>query len=108
MSAFGTASWAQMGGGMMGSGGWGMMEPEMMGPGMMEPLWMQYVRYPQCTQFLDETKDLRKNLLIKRFEYFEAARKPETTSDALKLEEEIKQLGFEIYQKAPFECRGGW
>ena len=60
-------------------------------------------------KFLDETRDLRKDLQSKRFEYFEAIRNPETTPETIaKLEKEITELQQKIYEKAPKTAfRGG-
>ena len=53
-------------------------------------------------KFLDETKDIRKELHNKKFEYSEAIRNPETTSETVtKLEQEIQTLQEKLYAKAP-------
>jgi len=60
-------------------------------------------------KFLDETRELRKKLHDKRFEYFEALRDPETTPETLtKLEKEIHELQEKIYEKAPRPRYGGY
>jgi len=62
-------------------------------------------------KFLDETRDLRKSLHDKRFEYAEAVRNPETTQEYLtQLEKEMTDLREQISGKLPQEasvhCRG--
>jgi hypothetical protein len=99
---------------MMGYGGYGMMGHGMMGPGMMNPGMMGYggcgMMSPGMTgrgmmwqygakdykKFLDDTKDLRKQLYDRKFEYFEAARKPD--ADRKKLAEIEKDM-WEIQKK---------
>lgn len=60
-------------------------------------------------KFLEETRDLRKQLHEKRFEYFEALRNPETSKETIeKIEKEITELQQKIYEKAPKTAfRGG-
>jgi peptidoglycan hydrolase CwlO-like protein len=107
----------QMGHGMMRGGNMmdnqGMMGPGMMGPGMMGPGMMGPGQgndivpgYENDTEkyqkFLNETTKLRKELYDKRFEYFEAKRKPDTKQETIsKLENEIQELQKKIYEKAP-------
>ena len=58
-------------------------------------------------KFLDETRDLRRDLHNKRFEYMELTRNPDTSSDALeKLEKEIFGLEDRIQEKAPRSVMG--
>jgi Spy/CpxP family protein refolding chaperone len=53
-------------------------------------------------KFLDETRDLRRQLHMKGFEYMEALRQPEANQEALsKLREEMKELSSSIHDKAP-------
>ncbi|RMG74064.1 MAG: hypothetical protein D6710_02130 [Nitrospirae bacterium] len=116
----GTA-FAQMGGGMMG--GQGMMSgqtaeqqpqpqqmPYQMGPGMgygMGPGMMGYGYSKDYQKFLDETRDLRKQLNEKRFEYFEALRNPDTKPETIeKLQKEIFKLQKKIYEKSPYKGYG--
>ncbi len=94
---------------MMGPAMMPMMQNMMMGPGMMGggygfgPGMMGYMYSPQYQKFLDETRDLRKELWDKRFEYFEALRDPDTKPETLtKLRKEIYELRKEILKKAPF------
>lgn len=73
-----------------GMGGMGIpkMGKQHMGPGMMNPM---------MKVFLDETKDLRKKLMEKRFEYQEAARNFDVpVEDLMKMEKEIKVLQMKI------------
>lgn len=70
-----------------------------------EPLWLKLQRHPECGNFLDDTREQRRTLHIKRFDYFEAARKPETSGFALQIEHDMKRLEFEIFQRAPVTCR---
>ncbi len=101
--AYGPGWWG--GGPMMGSGyetaycygpGYGM------GPGYMMG-WGTYTGpYGYDQKFLDETRDLRKQLNEKRFEYFEALRNPETPTETItKLQKEITELQQKIFEKAP-------
>jgi hypothetical protein len=96
-----------MGPGMMGGYGMG---PGMMGRGMMGYGYRSYGSNPQEYQkyqeeyqkYLNQTVDLRKKLHDKRFEYFEAMRNPDTKRDTLmRLEKEIRDLQWDIYEKAP-------
>lgn len=100
----GMHGWGMMGPGcgMQGMGGmygWGMMGPGMMGPGMMGPGWG--FDYSRVREFMDETVELRRKLLLKKFEYFEALRNPDTKRETLrKLEGEMGELWSELYEKA--------
>jgi hypothetical protein len=86
--------------GMMGRG---MMGGQGMGPGMMGRGYQS--QSPECQKFFDETAGLRKDLHNKRFEYFEAARNPKTTGEALaKIEKEVRELQEKIYAKGPIGC----
>lgn len=99
-----------MGPGMMGYGGYGMGHMGgMMGPGM-GPGMMGYGRGmgmwdyspEEYKEYMDKTLSLRKKLHEKRFEYFEAARNPDTDRKTLmKLEKELRDLQWDIYEKAP-------
>jgi len=52
---------------------------------------------PMMKAFLDETKDLRKELHMKKFEYHEAARNFDVpVEDLMKMEKEIKMLQMKI------------
>ncbi len=81
-----------MGPGMMHGYGYGM------GPGMMYGGW----GYDEDTKkFLDETKELRRKIHDKMFDYMEAARDPETSGeDIKKLRKEIWDLKKELWEKA--------
>jgi hypothetical protein len=73
-------------------------------PGLMG---IPYGWYPQCMDFLDETRELRRQLLLKRFEYVEEKRRPEPSEEVLlRLEAEMSELANDIYDRAPFECGG--
>ncbi len=82
--------------GMMG--GSGMMRGMMGGSGMMGGKYS-----PEAyKKYLDETVDLRKKLLNKKFEYSEAIRNPDTTRKSrLKLEKEMMDFQWKIYEQAP-------
>jgi len=74
---------------MMGYGGGNMMTRDSAGP-------------EENQKFLDETKDLRKELHNKRFDYMELSRNSDTSDDTLiKLENEISGLEDMIREKAP-------
>lgn len=96
-----------MGPGMM-RGGYGM------GPGMMgRGYGPGYGRYPgnvyrgsdECRKFFDETVNERRNLELKRFEYYEAVRNPGTDADTIgRLAKEMHEIRQEIAKKAPAGC----
>jgi|Deesub1362A_J573_1020465.scaffolds.fasta_scaffold00027_30 hypothetical protein len=104
-AVFTTVSWAQM-------PGWDMMGPGMRSPwAMMAPGWgamppgIGSAYFRQCNDFLDNTKDLRKELLLKRFDYFEAVRDPDTPLDTIMdLEQDIENLMAQLYVEMPAEC----
>lgn len=104
--------------GMMGQGNHPCMEREgMMGSGMMRGMMgrghmgrgMMGYGYqgddPEAyQQYMDDTAGLRKKIHNKKFEYSEAARNPDTTRKSLlKLEKEIIDLKWKIYEQAPGE-----
>lgn len=106
-------------GGMMGQGrmgGYGMMGG-MMGQGHMGGYGTMggygsreydpeaYKKYQEEYQkYLDDTAGLRKKLYKKNFEYSEAVRNPNTTRKSLmKIEKEMMEIKWEIYEKAPGE-----
>ncbi|MDW7771664.1 MAG: hypothetical protein SCH71_02125 [Desulfobulbaceae bacterium] len=102
-----------MGGYGMGPGmgygmGHGMMGGYGMGPGMMGgygscpcPGAMRSTSPDQFNDFLDKTRELRKNLHSMRFDYAEMMRKPESSRDEIKnLQKEMFKLQQEIQQKA--------
>ncbi|UCD35737.1 MAG: hypothetical protein JSU90_02580 [Nitrospiraceae bacterium] len=87
-------------GGMMGYG----MGPGMMGHmGGMMGYGAQGAYDDEATRkFLDDTAGLRKKLHEKKFEYFEALRNPKADRNAVrKLEKEILDLQWDIYEKSP-------
>lgn len=110
-----------MGPGMMGGDGMGpgMMRGDGMGRGMRGGYGMGRgmrggygmgpdfeSQSPECQKFYDETAKIRKELHDKRFEYFEAVRKPKTTMETLaNLQKEMKELQDKIYSKAPLGCK---
>jgi hypothetical protein len=80
----------------------GMMDNGM-GPGIIGRGYYDYS--PECQQFYDETRSLRKELVEKRFEYSEVLRNPKAVgATAAKLEQEIKELRDKIYAQAPLGC----
>ena len=80
-------------GGMMGGYGYRGSDPE-----GFKAYQEEYQKY------LDETSALRKKLHNKKFEYFEAVRNPDTTrKSVLKLEKEMMDLQWKIYEQAPSE-----
>lgn len=103
---YGMGCWGMMAPGMMmphGMMGPGMMAPGMMGGGMMW-YWLQR---PQVQKFLDETVELRKELMLKRFEYFEALRNPDTPAEKLgQLQRDLLKLSQRLYRKLPPALRG--
>lgn len=99
-----------MGMGMMGQGGMGMMGGkgmgcgmmgDGMGMGMMGPGMMGTMTPEAQQKYLDATKELRKKLHDKRFEYAEAARNPKANkADLLKKKKEMWDLQQKIHEKA--------
>jgi hypothetical protein len=88
-------------GGHMGPGYGG----HMMGQGFGGPM-MGGGGYDQ--EFLEETREMRREMHNKRFEYFEASRNPNTTrGDLAKLEKEIGELQENLYEKSPRKGYGG-
>ena len=64
-------------------------------------------KFEDNQKFLDETRDLRRDLHNKRFEYMELTRNSDTSGDALeKLEKEIFALEDSIQEKAPRTVMG--
>ncbi len=98
---------------MMAPGMMGMMHNMMMGGGYgmgygMGPRMMGYGYSKEFQKFLDETRQLRRLLNEKRFDYFEALRNPETKPETItKLRKEILDLKNKIYEKAPWKGFGG-
>jgi hypothetical protein len=68
----------------------------------LDPLF--FFRTIRCDGFLDRTVDLRRQILLKQFEHFEAARKPEFQVRALRIEDEVRDLMQELYILAPPGC----
>lgn len=94
-----------MGMGMMGGGkgmGCGMMGDGMgMMDGMMGPAMMGTMTPEEQQKYMDATKELRKKLHDKKFEYAEAARNPKTSkADLLKKKKELWDLQQKIHEKA--------
>ncbi len=85
-----------MSGGMMGGQStWGMGCNGMMGGAMMSQM-----SPGQQQEFMNQTVDLRKKMMEKRFSYMEAMRNPETTpQDLAKIEKEMLQLRTEMMDK---------
>lgn len=92
------------GGHMMGKGHGGHMMGNEYGGHMMA---REGAGLEDNQKFLDETKDLRKELHNKRFEYMELSRNSDTPGDTLmKLEKEIFGLEDSIREKAPRTVMG--
>ena len=92
-------------GGGMGKGmGQGMMGCGMMGPGMGQGMMggmMGNLDPAEQQKHLDATKELRKKLHDKQFDYGEAARNPKTSkADLLKKKKELWDLQHKIHEKA--------
>jgi len=87
------------GGHMMGQGYGGHMMGQGYGGHMMA---RGGVGFEDNQNFLDETRDLRRDLHNKKFEYMELSRNSDTSNDTLvKLEKEIFGLEDRIKEKAP-------
>ncbi|UCH82305.1 MAG: hypothetical protein JSW20_06630 [Nitrospiraceae bacterium] len=80
----------------------------MMGPGYGRHMMAREgAGYEDNQKFLDETRDLRKDLHSKRFEYMELSRNSDTSEEALsKLDKEIIELEDKIREKAPRTAMG--
>ena len=106
---------AMMNGQMMGPG---MMNGQMMGPGMMVKhhgggimgmgcngmmgggMMMQKMSPEQRQEFMNQTTELRRQMMEKRFSYMEAMRNPATTpQDLAKIEKEMLQLRIQMMDK---------
>jgi len=116
-SGAGTYPCGMMHPGMMGHGGCGMMGPGMMNPGMMghggcgmmgrhkmmygmDRGMMRQYGAEDYKKFLDDTKDLRKALYDRKFEYFEIARKPDIDREKLaEIEKDIWEIQKKLYEK---------
>lgn len=89
--------------------GWG-QPPDVAEPGIGHSpglMGIPYGWYPQCMDFLVDTREMRRRLLLKRFEYMEEKRKQEPSPRVLlRLEAEMGGLANEIYDLAPLECGG--
>ena len=97
--AHGTGGWGGNYGGHMGPG----YGSHMMGQGFSGSMmgWGGRNSGPD-QEFLEETRELRREMHNKRFEYFEASRNPDTTrGDLVKLEKEIGELQEKMYEKSP-------
>jgi len=89
-----------MGSGMM-HGGMNQMNRNMMAECGWVPGMKTFTSPENHTQFLEDTKELRRNLYNLRFEYGEKARNPETTIGELqKMEEQMSDLQKQIREKA--------
>lgn len=93
-----------MGGkGMMQQGGMGCMKMmgEGMGMGMMGGGMMQHMSAENQEKFMDATKDMRKEMHMKRFEHMEAMRNPKTTLEELStMEQKMLDSRKEMMKKA--------
>ncbi len=90
-----------MNGGMMNGGRMGNQGTWGMGcNGMMGGVMMSQMSPGQQQEFMNQTIDLRKKMMEKRFSYMEAMRNPETTpQDLAKIEKEMLQLRTEMMDK---------
>jgi hypothetical protein len=109
-----------MGQGMMGWGGCGMMGQGMMGGGMMGhhqmmhggmgqgmmggmmgPGMMQGYDEKDYQKYLDDTRELRRKMHGKKFEYSEALRNAETKPETMKrLQKEMWEIQKKLYDRA--------
>jgi len=76
------------------------------GPGMMrERRGYQQPPSEACQKFLNETAGLRKELYMKRYDYYEGMNDPETKPETLsKMEKEVLDLRQKIRDKNPSSC----
>ena len=94
----------QEGQGMMGSGGMGMMGGQddwgMGCKGMMGGAMMSQMSPGQRQEFMNQTVDLRKQMMEKRFAYMEAMRNPDTTpQDLANIEKSMLELRSQMMDK---------
>ena len=107
MMGGGMRSGGMMGGGIMGGGmmGGGMMSGQggnwSMGcNGMMGEMLMNQMSPSQQQEFMNQTVNLRKQMMEKRFAYMEAMRNPNTTpQDLAKIEKEMLKLRSKMMDK---------
>ncbi|MDA8091647.1 MAG: hypothetical protein M0Z61_15690 [Nitrospiraceae bacterium] len=67
---------------------------------MMKTMIRNTLQDPEIKKFLDSTATLRKDLVMKQFDYFEAFRNPATTPDQLeKMKADIRDLKMKIRQQ---------
>ena len=67
------------------------------------PMAKEIMQDPEVKQFLDQTKDLRMELVRKRFDYYEALRDPSTKpEEIIAMRKELRRLQKDIHDKAPF------
>jgi len=108
-----------MGGSMMGSGmmGGGMMHGDMMEKngmmgnqgnwsmgcnGMMGGMMMNQMSHGQQQEFLNQTTDLRRQMMEKRFKYMEAMRNSDASpQDLAEIEKEMLELRNKMMNKMP-------
>ena len=101
----GSRSEGMMTPGMMGSGGCEMMGYGMMGSHQMmhgagKSGMMGNVSAEEQQKFLNKTGELRKQLMMKRFDYGEALRNPETKAEVLKnIEKDMWEIQKKITDK---------
>jgi hypothetical protein len=85
-------------------GGYGMgygMHPGMMGGCGMGPGMMGGCGGPEGQKFFDDTRDLRRKMHSKMFDYLELMRDPETSrEDVEKLREDMWELKKQIHERA--------
>ncbi|MDA8175359.1 MAG: hypothetical protein M0018_12400 [Nitrospiraceae bacterium] len=106
-------------GGMMGMGGMKMMGRRMevmsaigvaAGPAISpfgSTMAKEIMQDPEVKQFLDKTKNLRLELVQKRFNYYEALRNPATKPEQIiAMRKELRRLQKEIWDKSPFKAGG--
>ena len=113
--AHGTGGWGGNNGGHMGPGYGGQMMGQghggqMMGQGHGGPMmgWSGQTN-GQDQKYLDETKDVRKEMHDKRFEYFEASRDPKTTRETLaSIENDMYELREKMHKNAPRGTSGAY
>ena len=72
-----------------------------MGMGMMGGGMMQHMSAENQEKFMDATKDMRKEMHMKRFEHMEAMRNPKTTLEELStMEQKMLDSRKEMMKKA--------
>lgn len=65
-----------------------------------------YYSHPEVRRFLNETEALRREITLKRFEYFEAVRRQDTSAELIfRIQDDLRRLMSTLYDRAPFSLK---